>query len=241
MNSLYRGRLGAALLGSLVLGALLAACGSTAGASGGAATSPTPTCPPTRQFQIVTGHITALTGTSVTVTTSSGTATTFQLGSSTRITQFTLVTPAALTQGTPVQVITDRDATTAQRVSILPSGVGFGFGGGQGFGGARGTPPAGFNPACARRGSGAGQGFGQGNGFQGLRGTVDSATSTRLTFDDTQGQTYSVAITATTVIVRTASAQASDLRTGMTVNIIGSSASGQLTARTIVIQPPTAP
>jgi hypothetical protein len=98
---------------------------------------------------------------------------------------------------------------------------------------------AGANRACFQRnGRGTGQGSGQGAGagFQGLRGTVDSATSTRLVFDDAQGQTYSVAITSATVIQQTAAAQASSLTVGTTVMASGTPTATGITARTITIQ-----
>jgi hypothetical protein len=55
-------------------------------------------------------------------------------------------------------------------------------------------------------------------------------------FDDTQGQTYSVAITSTTTIQRTAPAKASDLAVGMAVTAAGTATSGGISARAITIQ-----
>jgi hypothetical protein len=69
-----------------------------------------------------------------------------------------------------------------------------------------------------------------------LRGTVDSATSSNLTFDDAQGQTYSVAITTATTIEKTSAGHASDLKIGEQVTITGQKTSGQLTARNVAIQ-----
>ncbi len=97
----------------------------------------------------------------------------------------------------------------------------------------------GFNPARARRfgnSQGVSGGTGGAGGFQGQRGTVDSATSANLTFDDAQGQTYSVAITSFTTIVKAPAGQASDLMVGESVTVSGQKTSGQLTARNMAIQ-----
>ncbi|HEV7128600.1 MAG TPA: hypothetical protein VGN32_14315, partial [Ktedonobacterales bacterium] len=79
-------------------------------------------------------------------------------------------------------------------------------------------------------------GQGAGTGFQGLRGTVDSATSTRIVFDDAQGQTYSVAITSATLIQQTATALASSLIVGTSVMVSGTPTASGITARTVAIQ-----
>jgi hypothetical protein len=234
---LHRLQFGGGLITTILFSASLVGCGAASGAaaSGAAATS---TCPPTSTFKTVTGHITAVGSGAITVTDSSGAATQVHVTSTTRVTRIALLSPTALTAGTSVLVVTDTNATIAQRISVLAQGAA--GTGGPGFGSGRfsGTPSAGSNAACARRqGQGFGQGFGQGSGFQGLRGTVDSATSTKLVFDDVQGQTYSVAITSATVIQQTAQAQTSDLKVGLTVTAIGSVTSTGMTARTITIQP----
>lgn len=71
------------------------------------------------------------------------------------------------------------------------------------------------------------------------RGTVDSASATNLTFDDTTGQTYSVSITATTVISKMAPGQLSDPRTGASVVVTGTPSGNTLVARSITVQPTT--
>ena len=246
-SSLSTIRRALAASGALALTALLAAC-SSASASGASAQA-TATCPPTPNFTAVSGSVTAVNGSSVTVQPASGASVIVALANTTRYTVETSVPGASLAAGTPVLVLTDTNATTARSVRVLPAnsanGNG-GFGGGNGGfgngGGPRGTPRPGANPACARRGSfggGAGGGAGTdgtGAGFQGLRGTVDSASATSLTFDDAQGQTYSVAITATTTITKTATGQASDLTAGAKVMILAQKVNGQTVARTVTIQ-----
>jgi hypothetical protein len=228
-------------MATLLCGALLIGCGSAQGAAATAVA--TATCPPTPAVKSVTGHITATSGGTVTVTDASGSATAVQVTSTTRITRIVPVAPAAIAAGTPVLVLTDTNATTARRISVLPAGAA--ATGGTGFGGGRfsGTPVAGANRACFQRGRrGTGQGTGQsagqgaGTGFQGLRGTVDSATSTRIVFDDAQGQTYSVAITSATLIQQTATALASSLIVGTSVMVSGTPTASGITARTVAIQ-----
>jgi hypothetical protein len=227
---------------ALALVTLLAACGAASASPGAQATA---TCPPTPSFTAVTGSVSAVNASSVTVKESSGASVTVTLASTTRYSVMTSVAATSLTQGTPVLVLTDTNATTARSVRVLSgtgTGAGGGFGGGGFGGGARGTPRPGANPACARRGGfggGAGGGATDGtgaSGFQGLRGTVDSATATTLTFDDAQGQTYSVALTSATVITKTAAGQASDVKVGANVTILAQKANGQLEARTVTIQ-----
>ena len=228
-----------AAAGTLALAALLTACGSASASGAGA--QATATCPPAVAFSTVTGSITALGSGTMTVKDSTGASVTVALASTTRYTLMTAVSATSLTAGTPVLVVTDTNATSARSIRVLSgtAGGGGGFGGGGGgFGGARGTPRAGFNTACARN-FGGGQGGAPGGtsgGFQGLRGTVDSATSSNLTFDDAQGQTYSVAITSATTIEKTAAGQASDLKVGESVTVAGQKTSGQIAARTVTIQ-----
>jgi hypothetical protein len=185
-------------------------------------------------LKTVTGHITTAGAAAITVIDSNGAATNVQISSMTRVTRITSVPATSLSNGTAVLVLTDTNATVAQRISVLESTGGAG-GPGNGSGRFSGTPAAGRNPSCFQRG-GQGGGSGQGNGFQGLRGTVESVTSSRLVFDDSQGQTYSVAITATTAIQRTDQAKVSDLAAGMAVMATGTASSKGLAARTITIQ-----
>lgn len=244
MIARHRLRTGIGLLALPLFAALLAACGSSSPTSASAGATATATCPPSGAFKPVTGTISAVGSGSITVTDSSGKATQVQLPSTVRITKVVTATATDLPSGTAVQVVTDTNATTATSIRILSGTAGTGqggFGQGGGFGGrggASGTPGA--NGGCSRRGqgqgAGQGQGQGQGSGFQGLRGTVDSASGSKLTFDDAQGQTYSVAITSSTTISKVESGQASDLRTGMKVTVVGDTTSAGVTARTITAQ-----
>jgi hypothetical protein len=228
--------------GLLALAALLAACGPASTANGAAAQA-TATCPPAPAFTLVSGAISALSSGTMTVKESSGASVTVALASTTRYTLMTAVSATSLKAGTPVLVLTDTNATTARSIRVLSGTAGGngGFGGGGFSGGPRGAPRAGFNPACARNFRGGQGGTPDGatgaGGFQGLRGTVDSATSANLTFDDPQGQTYSVAITSATIIAKASSGQASDLKVGERVSVTGAkNSSGQITARNVTIQ-----
>jgi len=227
---------------------VLALAGCASSSASAASAAPTPTCPATPAFATVTGRVTTVRSGAITVTTSAGKATQVLITSSTRMTKTVVVKPSALVAGTPVLVVTDTNATkaTSIRIQTGTAGQAGGFGG---RGAAGATPPAGVNAACFRRqGQGRGQngqgqqgqqgqGAGQRGAFQGLRGTVDSATSTKLVFDDTQGQTYSVAILPSTVVDEMATARASDLKVGETVIAMGTPAAAGLSARTILIQP----
>jgi hypothetical protein len=221
-----------------LLSALLVGCGAASGASGAAAAA-TSTCPPPSTLKTVTGHVTIVSADALTVTDSNGAATSVQLSSTTRVTRITSIPATSLSNGTAVLVLTDTNATIAQRISVLEStatgGSGGAGGSGNGSGRFSGTPAAGRNPSCFQRG-GQGGGSGQGNGFQGLRGTIKSVTSSKVVFDDSQGQTYSVAITATTAIQRTDQAKVSDLAAGMAVMATGTASSKGIAARTITIQ-----
>jgi hypothetical protein len=225
-----------------LLAALMAACGASGGGAGAA--SATATCPPATAFKSVRGTITAATitaasGGALTVTDATGTKTTVNVGANTRVTKLTALPASGLAAGQSVQVITDTNVTTAQRIMVLPSGS-TGFGGG-GFGGFRGTATpgtgarAGRNAGCFAR-QRQGQGSGQAGGFQGLRGTIDTASSTRIVLDDPQGQTFTVAVTPGTVIVTSAAGTLGDLTVGATVTAAGSAASGGINARTVTVQ-----
>lgn len=223
-----------------LLSALLIGCGAASTASGAAAAA-TSTCPPMPALKTVAGQITTASANAITITDSKSSASSVQISSTTRVTRITSIPAASLSDGTAVLVLTDTNATVAQRISVLDQGStgtgGSGGAGGAGNGSGRfsGTPAAGRNASCFQR-SGQGAGSGQGNGFQGLRGTIESVTSSRLVFDDTQGQTYSVAISTTTAIQRTTQAKASDLAIGMAISATGTATSNGIAARTITIQ-----
>jgi hypothetical protein len=231
----------------MVASVLLAGCG-TASATTSANASATPTCPPQASFKTVTGKITSTGSGSIAVTDSQGKVTQVQISSTTRLTQIAHPAATSLATGTSVLVLTDTNATVAQRISVLGAGAngsgGFGFGSGSGSGRPAGTPSARANSRCFQRtgqrfGQGtpsAGNGNGNGSPFQGVQGTIDTINSGRLTFHDAQGQEYSVAITPATVIQQTALAKASDLTVGMNVAVVGSASSSGIAARTIAIQ-----
>lgn len=232
----------------MIASVLLAGCG-TASASTSANASATPTCTPQASFKTVTGKITSTGSGSIAVTDSQGKVTQVQISSTTRLTQIAHPAATSLATGTSVLVLTDTNATVAQRINVLGAGAngsgsgGFGFGSGSGR--PTGTPSASArgNARCFQR---TGQRFGQGtpgagngNGggsFQGIQGTIDTINGAHLTFHDAQGQEYSVAITSTTVIQQTAQAKASDLKVGMNVAVVGSASSNGIAARTIAIQ-----
>lgn len=230
----------------MIASVLLAGCG-TATASTGANANATPTCPPQASFKMVTGQISSTGSGTIAVTDSQGKVTQVQISSTTRITQIAHPAATSLATGSSVLVLTDTNATVAQRISVLGAGAngsGGGFGGGFGSGRQSGTPSARANSTCFQRtGQRPGQqgtpGAGNGNSggaFQGVQGTIDTVSSGRLTFHDAQGQEYSVAITSATVIQQTAQAKASDLKVGQKVAVVGSASSSGIAARTIAIQ-----
>jgi hypothetical protein len=227
----------------MIASAVLAGCG-TASASTSASASATPTCPPQASFKTVSGKITSTGGGTIAVTDSQGAVTQVQVSSTTRLTEIAHPAATSLAAGTSVLVLTDTNATVAQRISVLGAGANgsgsFGFGSGAGSGRPTGTPSARANSRCfqrtgQRRGQGT-PGTGNGGAFQGVQGTIDTVNSARLTFHDAQGQEYSVAITSATVIQETAQAKVSDLKVGMNVIVVGSAISAGIAARTIAIQ-----
>src|SRR5262245_5536989 len=114
-----------------LLSALLVGCGAS-GASGAAAAA-TSTCPPTPTLKTVTGHVATVSADALTVTDSSGAVTNVQFSSTTRVTRITSIPATSLSNGTAVLVLTDTNATVAQRISVLQST------GASGSGGAGGT------------------------------------------------------------------------------------------------------
>lgn len=241
-DSARSGRLVLTSVGVALASALLAltGCGSAAGASPRAATSATPTCPPAGNFKSVSGTITATGNNTITVTESTGAQMVVQLTPSTRITKQVTEAPTSIADGTSVLIVSDKNATTAQRISVLASAGGSGFGSG-GFGrfGGTGTPGTGRASACFSRTPGAGRaggsfgsggtaGSGAGAGFQGLRGTVDAVNDNQIVIDDAEGQTFSLTITSSTVTTATSSGTASDLVTGARVSASGTLSGSQM-------------
>jgi hypothetical protein len=236
-------RIVALLPAALGLALLLAACGASANANGASAATATATCPPaTRNVATVTGAISATASGSITVSAANGKTTVVHLAATTSIRKLTTLPASSLTAGTAVQVQTDTDVTTAQRILLTPASASGTATPGVGFGRGKGTPPAGVNSNCLRRGGGVqgtpASGFPGQNAFRGVRGTVDSATSTQLIMEDAQGQVYHLAIISSTLIETTSSGSPSDLVVGASVTCTGTSASdGSVTARSIIVAP----
>lgn len=238
----------------LLLSVFLAGCGQSSNAAGAVAT---PTCPSRPTTKAVSGTIASVGSGSLTITQADGTTSTVHLDSKTRITKFSIVTSSAITTGARVSVVADTAVTTAKDVLVSPAGAT--FGGGNGFGRGRGpgsgTPTTRVNRSCfptrtpgtpgAGRGAGVG---GLGNfaqnllggssgGYQGLNGTVDSVTATKLTFDDPQGQTFSVALTPATMILNVGPGKTTDLAQGEMALASGAPASDGVTARNLIVIP----
>lgn len=229
------GRTGIFIAAAILLGAGLTACGTASGAA--ATATSTPNCTRVRTTQSVSGTITAVSAGGIQVTNASGAVTAVQLTTTTRITRIVTTSVASLTAGTSVQVTPDTTGSTALRIVITPQGTG----GPGGFGGARGTPPAGLNPACLGTrtpGTGPFQG-GRGQGAV-TRGTVTSASSVHVVLTDSSGETLAFAITPATVILTSAAGTPSDLTSGSKVAVTGTRSGSTLVARSIVLQPPTA-
>lgn len=94
---------------------------------------------------------------------------------------------------------------------IVGLGLGAVFGLGVTVGGGK---PA---PADAASGAGGSGGGGTGAGGQAISGTVDSATATSLVVRVTDGSTVTLALTERTVIRKTETGSAQDLRAGVQV------------------------
>jgi hypothetical protein len=65
---------------------------------------------------------------------------------------------------------------------------------------------------------------------------VDSASATQIVLSDTQGQTFSLAITPQTMITQTAQGTAADLTVGTHVIASGMASGNGITAVTIAVQ-----
>ncbi|HKV85474.1 MAG TPA: hypothetical protein VJN88_13020 [Ktedonobacterales bacterium] len=239
----------------LILGVFLAGCGQSSNAAGAAAT---PTCPSRAPTKMVTGAIASVGSGSLTVTQADGTTSTVHLDSKTRITKFSIVASSAITTGARVSVVADTAVTTAKDVLVTPAGAtiggGGGFGRGRGNGTGSGTPTTRVNRSCfptrtpgtpgvGRPGGPGGIGnFAQGllgntTGYQGLTGTVDSVTATKLTFDDAQGQTFSVALTPATMILNVGPGKTTDLAQGEKALASGTPTSDGIAARNLIVIP----
>jgi hypothetical protein len=246
----------ASWVGGLVLGLVslaLAGCGSANASSTQA--SPTATCPPTQaqQFSQVTGTITAVSSTQVTIQNLQGTAVTLQLASQTRYSRQQTASLSDVQDGKTIQIIAKQNTDgsyTAQTVVIQNRAVGngnggFGGGGSGGNGGNGGTGGrgSGGNRACFPRGTftpGAG-GFGGGqgnlpNGERLVAGTVSTVSGQSITVTTRAGQDLTINVDNATAYSTTAQAQASDLQKGQAVLAQGrKNSDGTITAAAITI------
>jgi len=132
----------------------------------GASFSPRPSFSPPAQaagFTAVRGQVKSVTGTSVTLTESTGTSTTIDVPTTVKVTTSSVVTAAALQTGECVTALGPKDSSgtvAASALTISPMGANgctAGFGGG--FGGRGGFGGGGFG--------GGGGGFGGGGGTGG--------------------------------------------------------------------------
>lgn len=224
----------------------MAACGSSATATGNAAAASTCTTTPraggAAASKTVTGTITTLGTGTITVTDSTGKATTVQYSSTTRYTHLQTIAASALTSGTNVTVLTQpaqANGTTIAQTIIVQTGAGNG-----GFGRGNGTPRAGgpgssfLNAACFRRGNGTPRAGGANSpGFRGLTGTVSgyNAGTQQLTVTDTQGAAFLVTINASTTIGTASQGSQADLKQGATVTVRGAANGTSINAQQIQV------
>ncbi len=244
----------------LLVGLAFAGCGGTASA-GSASVTPTPTCPATPQFQVVTGTITAVNSTQMTVETTKG-ETLVTFSARTRYSSQEKTSAKNIQDGTRVQVVVqaNSDGTySAVQVAIRPAttgaGTGSGNGGfprGTGTPGPRGTatPGAGIPARCRTTGTGRG-GFGGGtgtvegglpSGAKVLSGTVATISGPYMTITGTDGTNYNVTLESTTIYSEIAAAKVTDLKIGDAVTATGTKASNgaiQAQAVTILLALPT--
>ncbi len=230
----------------ILLGLLVAGCGSSASASKAttgklAAATASPTCPPVVPTKAVSGAVRAVSSGSFTLATTTGATATVHLTSSTHFTRQVTATTADLVVGQAVDVSTDTSGVTALRVVVTGTASSASGSGTRGFGGFTGTPRTGTpfargNAGCFRNSTATSVGSGS---FSGIRGTLTTVTTTQLVLSDTKGNSYTIAITPSTVIISLSSATASDLSVGDSVIAVGTTSSTGITARTVMIDLPT--
>ncbi|MBX5457895.1 MAG: hypothetical protein IRZ31_13425 [Thermogemmatispora sp.] len=227
---------------------LLVACGTNSNSAAGgvsASASATPTCPPTPRFQSVSGTVQSVSTGSFTVLDRQGQSKQVVYTSSTRFTKQVQEKVSDLKDGEQVTVFVSQNSDgTYSAVSIAAGSGQAGFANngngtgrnGQGFSGNRGN----FNAACFRR---QGQGASGANGTntqnsRAVRGSITQIAGNQLTVTDSSGSNFVLTLTSTTRIVETEAASASDLKSGVTVLVVGSNGSqGQLTASSVTINP----
>ncbi|MBX5448830.1 DUF5666 domain-containing protein [Thermogemmatispora sp.] len=247
-------RYAAAGLLSLAALLLLAACGtnSATGAGVSASASATPTCPPTPRFQSVSGTVQSVGTGSFTVLDRQGQSKQVVYTSNTRFTKQVQEKVSDLKDGEQVTVFVSQNSDGSySAVSIEAGGGQIGFAGnsaGQNSQGGQGTRRSftgnrgNLNTACFRR---QGQGsFGanstSGQNSRAVRGSVTQIVGNQLTVTDSSGSNFVLTLTSSTRIIQTEAASASDLKSGVTVLVIGTNGSqGQLTASSVTINPQT--
>jgi hypothetical protein len=120
-------------------------------------------------------------------------------------------------------------------VLVIIAGVGGFFGGMQ-----YQKSQSGASGQFAARGLGQGRFGGQNSSFRPVRGQILSIDSNSLTVKLSDGSTKIVVLASNTTFVKSATAAQSDLKTGDTVNVIGSQNSdGSVTASDVAINPTT--
>jgi FlaG/FlaF family flagellin (archaellin) len=124
---------------------------------------------------------------------------------------------------------------------VMIAGIG-GFLGGMQY---QKSQPRAFGQFAGRNFGGAnGQGgqFGQNVNFRPVRGQVLNAGSNSLTVKLSDGSTKIVVLSTSTTFVKSQKAASTDLKTGDTVNVLGTQNSdGSVTAQDVQINPPGRP
>ncbi|HYM64912.1 MAG TPA: DUF5666 domain-containing protein [Candidatus Sulfotelmatobacter sp.] len=105
------------------------------------------------------------------------------------------------------------------------------------------SQPRGIGQFAGRFSGLNGQGqFGQNANFRPVRGQVISADKNTLTVKLSDGSTKVVVLSSITIFVKSQTAISSDLKTGDTVNVLGTQNSdGSVTAQDVQINPPVRP
>jgi len=144
-----------------------------------------------------------------------------------------LTNPSTGSGPTTARSIIVQPVTSGQNGTPTPGG--FPGGSGRGNGGTGRNGGGNFTPCRAGTGTGARPG-GLG-GARGIRGTVSAynASTQQLTITDTQGATYLIGVTSTTVIGSFSTGTTTDLAVGETISVVGTAKGNAVTARTIQI------
>ena len=190
-------------------------------------------------FRPIIGTVQSISGQTVHITQSTGGSIDAAYTNTTRISQQTLGTNAALQAGSivNVQVQPNSNGTYTATTITLTQGGQFGQGAngaGQGQGGNGGTRGG----ACfggGRGGGGGANGGGQTSGRNRITGTIGQVTATTLTITDRQKNSYNITLGPDTKIIQTSTASASTIQTGMGIRVTGSNNNGVITATSITV------